>query len=263
MVATPSPHSDFPVTRGLIATLPTWVNQLASLLPRPVPVPAQPRGFRWAYSDETAEVVQIAKAVRMVSGIAAAMHLADLGFTVECGTVLRTVSDFASEITFLAEGHLTGRMNPDQERFVKDFFKPMPTTPEALEKWRREGYVGRGPIQKAHQRLVEKTTKSVGVFKDVQGLLTKAYDDYVHGSYLTAMSLFTGSTYRFMLGGHESPHHRCMMKVSVAGKLTEVLGTLGLMAVSRKQVPLVMTIRQAMHDLHASNEDSGDDCPDE
>ena len=132
MVATPSPHSDFPVTRGLIATLPTWVNQLASLLPRPVPVPAQPRGFRWAYSDETAEVVQIAKAVRMVSGIAAAMHLADLGFTVECGTVLRTVSDFASEITFLAEGHLTGRMNPDQERFVKDFFKPMPTTPESL-----------------------------------------------------------------------------------------------------------------------------------
>jgi len=111
--------------------------------------------------------------------------------------------------------------------------------------------------------MVEKASKSSAAFKEVQGLLIKAYDSYVHGAYESAMALFTGRTYTFMLAGNDSLHHRCMMKVAVAGKLTEVLGSLGLMAVSRKQVPLVMTIRQAMHDLNASNEDSGDDCPDE
>jgi len=94
-------------------------------------------------------------------------------------------------------------------------------------------------------------------------LLTKAYDSYVHGAYESAMELFTGRTYTFMLAGHESIRHRCMVKVAVAGKLTEVLGALGLMAVSRKQVPLFVTIRQAMHDLDASHEDTDDDCPDD
>src|SRR6267378_3872283 len=105
MVAS-SPLSDFPFTRSLVAKLPTWVNQLASLLPRPVQVPAQPHGFRWVYPVENADVVQVGKAARMAGGIAAALNLADLGFTVECGSLLRTVSDFASEIAFLAEGLL-------------------------------------------------------------------------------------------------------------------------------------------------------------
>src|SRR6266853_692670 len=64
MVATPSQLSDFPFTRSLVAKLPTWVNQLASVLPRPVQVPAEPHGFRWVYPVENADVVQVGEAVR-------------------------------------------------------------------------------------------------------------------------------------------------------------------------------------------------------
>jgi hypothetical protein len=254
--------TDFPITRKLIRALPAWVNTMASHLPPPVKVPAQPDGKRWAYPVETAEVVQVGKAVRMVSGITAALHLADLGFTVECGTVLRAVSDFASEITFLCEGLIEGRMTKEQSKFVTDYFKPMPTSAAELTQRKREGYVARRHIHNAQQRLVAKAGGSTALFADVLGLLTKGYDSYVHGAYESAMELFTGRTRTFMMVGHESPRHRCMAKVAVAGKLHEVIGALELMALSRRLVPLHATIRSSRHELYGSREEAGDGCPD-
>lgn len=129
---------DFPVTRRLIDTLPQWIDQLAGALPAPTKVPAKPSGFRWDHPIHNAEVVQVAKAVRMASGIAAALRLADLGLTVECATLLRTVSDFASEIIFLAEGLLEGRMVAAQSKFIEDHFKPLPSSPDELAERERE-----------------------------------------------------------------------------------------------------------------------------
>jgi hypothetical protein len=260
--ASPESATDLPITRKLILALPPWVNAMASHLPPPVKVPAQPHGQRWAYPAETAEVVQVGKAVRMVSGITAALHLADLGFTVECGTMLRAVSDFASEIVFLGEGLIEGRMMPEQSKFVKDYFKPLPASAAELAQRKREGYVARRHIHKAQQRLVAKTGGSPAVFAEVIGMLTKGYDSYVHGAYESAMELFTGRTRTFMMRGHESPRHRCMAKVAVAGKLHEVIGALEFMALSRRLVPLHATIRGARHELYASQEESGDGCPD-
>src|SRR3989442_1915396 len=107
---------DFPITRKVIAMLPGWVDELADVLPPPVKKPAQPRGFHWRYPVETAEIVQVCKAVRMASGIAAALHLADLGVTVECGTLLRTVSDLAFEIAFPGQGLLPSRLTKAQSK---------------------------------------------------------------------------------------------------------------------------------------------------
>ncbi len=247
----------------MITALPAWVDELASRLPAPVKVPAVPRGFRWAYPVETADVVQVGKAVRMVSGIAAALHLADLGFTVECGTLLRAVSDFASEIMFLAEGLIEGRMTKEQTKFIRDYFKPLPNSARELAQRKRERYVARTDIHKAQHRLAAKAGVSTAALGEVLGLLTKGYDSYVHGAYESAMELFTGRTGRFMMTGHESLRHRCMAKVSVAGKLHEVVGALELMALSRRLAPLSATIYRARHELEASNEESGADCPDE
>ncbi len=145
---------DFPTSRAIITKLPGWVDKLAGELPEPIKV-YEPRGFKWRHPEETARVVLVAKAVRMASGIAAALQLADRRFTVECGALLRTVSDFATEVIFLGEGMLKGEMTTAQSKFVHDFFKPMSTTPDDLARRERDGYVGRKDMHKAHRRLVD------------------------------------------------------------------------------------------------------------
>jgi hypothetical protein len=254
---------DFSTTRRIIATLPEWVDEMATLLPRPQKVPVKGFGFRWRHPLETAEVVQVAKAVRMASGITAALQLADAAFTVECGTLLRTVSDFASETIFLAEGLFQGQLNAAQTKFVQDYFKPMPESPDELAERERQYYVGRKDIQKAHGRLVEGAGFSPGDLAKISAYLNKGYDSYVHGAYDTVMELFTGRDWRFMMKGQESQRHQCMSRVSVAGKLYEVLAALEMMAMSRERAALAMKIRQARNDLDASSEQGGANCPEE
>jgi hypothetical protein len=57
-----------------------------------------------------------------------------------------------------------------------------------------------------------------------------AYEKFVHGAYITAMELYNGRTYKFMMRGHESEMNRRENKGAVAGKLHEVVTALGLMA---------------------------------
>ena len=254
---------DFPTTRRIVATLPEWVDEMAALLPRPQKVPFQAGGFGWRHPLETAEVVQVAKAVRMASGITAALQLADAAFTVECGTLLRTVSDFASETIFLAEGLFGGQLNAAQTKFVQDYFKPMPQSPDELAAREREYYVGRKDMQKAHGRLAEGAGFSPDDFAKISAYLNKGYDSYVHGAYETVMELFNGRNWRFMMKGQESRRHQCMIRTSVAGKLYEVLAALEMMAMSRELAALAMKIRQARNDLDASGEQSGANCPEE
>jgi len=251
---------DFPVTRKVISQLPDWVNQFAGALPAPKKVAVQPHGFRWDYPIHNAEVVQVAKAVRMASGIAAALRLADLGFTVECAVLLRTVADFAAEIIFLAEGLLGDHMTAAQTKFVDDYFKVRATSPVELDEREREYYVGRRDIEAAHKRLSERAGVSAEEVAKIAAFLNKGYDSYVHGAYQTAMELFTGETDRFMMAGHKSATYHCISKTSVAGKLHEVVVALEYMAITRKMQPLVATIDAARLELTKSNEESGADC---
>jgi len=57
------------------------------------------------------------------------MSLADLRFIVECGTILRTVSDYASEIIFIGEGLLEGRFTTEQQEFIEQHYSALPSTP--------------------------------------------------------------------------------------------------------------------------------------
>jgi hypothetical protein len=147
---------DFPVTREIIARLDAPVNAMAALLPRPVRNPLPSGGFRWSYPLRSAEVVQVAKAVRMITGLRAALRLANDGFTTECCTLLRTVSDFAAEILFVGEGIVEGRFTSSQQKFIDQFFVPSPTDPDELAAREREYYVGRKDIIAARSRLAQK-----------------------------------------------------------------------------------------------------------
>ena len=253
---------DFVQTRTIIDALPGWVAQFADRLPQPVKKTVDGGGFRWEHEALDADTLQVAKAVRIASGLRAAMLLADSGHTVECAAILRTVADFAAEIVFIGEGLLEGRFTTEQARFIEQHHAAPPTSVDELADRERDYYVGRKAIAKAHKRIAEKTGESAEKLLNIASFLNKGYDSYVHGSYASAMELFTGSTMGFMMRETESPRNACTAKVSVAGKLNESLNALHFMAMTRRMKALDAELCSAFDSIHESREDTGWPCRD-
>lgn len=131
----------FVTTRTLIASLDDWLSKLTAPL-----LPAQPveeSESQWQLAESSPGAVLVAKAVRMTSGIHAALLLIDSGFVVEGACILRIVSDLGMEVTAVAEGVLSGAMTSAQRKFVDQFFQPRPRTPEQYLERAKQGYVGR------------------------------------------------------------------------------------------------------------------------
>jgi hypothetical protein len=252
---------DFKLTRAAIDALDQPIDTLAANLPAPIQVPLPTGGFRWKYPIQSAEVVQVAKAVRMVTSIRAAWRLAEEGLTTESATLLRVTSDFAGEIGFLAEGILEGKLNKAQQQFVDDYFKPFPADPDELAAREREYYVGRKDISAAHSRLAQRSGVDAAHLERLVKYLNKGYDAYVHGAYLTAMELFNGAANSFVLGKNYSPRANCVTRAAVAGKLHEVFAALELMALTRGHRELMQRLSEIRLELHRSGEPTGRDCP--
>jgi hypothetical protein len=250
---------DFPVARQVLDRTEAFVHSFASLLPKAVRVPVKD-SFRWEHPQKDAEATQVAKAVRGISGLRAAMHLADVGHTAECLTLLRTVADFSAEIFYLGEGLAEGRMTADQEKFVQQHFSPFPNDPDELAARERDYYIGRKDIGKAHRRLLKKHGAPVEEATKITDYLNKGYDAFVHGTNQSAMELYSGRTRSFMLHGHESARWVCMARMSVAAKLKEFLGALRIMAITRGNRALHDQIQQAWNELDASKEDTSLPC---
>jgi hypothetical protein len=188
------------------------------------------------------------------------MGLADIRHTVEAGALLRTVSDFADEITFLGEALVEGRLTTEQKQFLEQHFAPLPETPDQFAARGKERYVGRSAIGKAQGRLADKAGADRDLYAKTKAYLNKAYDGYVHGYYGSAMELFTGRTMSFMMTGNESERHVCMIKAAVAGKLKEALNAFRMMAKTRGMPKIDRQCRDAFDALERSGEDSGVPC---
>lgn len=252
---------EFKLTAAALDSLSDAVDALAARLPAPKLAPLPSGGFRWEYPVQSAEVVQVAKAVRMVTAIRASWRLASGAYTTESATLLRVASDIASEIDFLSEGMLSGTFNSAQQKFIDDYFKPFPTDPDELASREREYYVSRKEIVAAKARLASKAGLDADNLKRLVNYLNKGYDGYVHGAYQTAMELFNGATGTFMLDGNLSPRGLCIAKASVAGKLHEVLSALEFMARVRGIRTLADGLATRRLELHASGEPRGVGCP--
>jgi hypothetical protein len=251
---------DIPITRGVIARLDEWLNALVSpLIPlRRIPAgPADLGGFQWAFREQTERALVVGKAVRMLSGIRAALILADLGCVAECGTILRTVSDFSNEVISICEGCAKGVPTEAQRRFVRQYFAPIPTTPEEYEEQERERWVTRDDLIAAHVRWATETGGDAARVRKVLRFLAYGYDKFVHGAYITAMELYDGRTGTFMLRGHESDGKRRKYKAAVASKLHEVLTALTFMATVANMPALVEDIGRTAQALYESGELSG------
>ena len=113
-----------------------WVMALASPLLPPQQVSLSLKhtsGFQWKFREETDRAVLVGKAVRLASGIRVAFMLADLGYIGECGTILRTVSDFSTEIISICEGCSRGAPTSAQKKFVEQYFKPIAKDPDEYD----------------------------------------------------------------------------------------------------------------------------------
>jgi hypothetical protein len=250
---------DFATTRSLIERLPGYVDLFAARLPLPQRVPIA-GSFRWEHTRKDAETLQVSKAVRIASGLRAAMILADVRQTVECGTLLRTISDFASEITFIGEGLMEGRFTEEQQRFIEQSYSSLPETPDELAAQERTRLVGRTAIKKAFDRISDKAGSDKEMHAKLSAFLNKGYDGFVHGHYPSAMELFTGRTMTFMMAGHESDRQVCISKMAVAGKLKESLNAFRFMAMTRQIVDIAQELRDAFDELGDSAEDTSNSC---
>ncbi|MGD0291473.1 MAG: hypothetical protein ABSC63_17720 [Candidatus Binataceae bacterium] len=239
--------------------LDAWLAALAFPLLPLEHIPAGPRGsggFQWAFREQTARALCIGKAVRMISGIRAALILADLGFIEECGTLLRTVSDFANEIIAVCEGYPKQEPTTAQRRFVEQYFKPIATTPDEYEAQERERWVSRDDLIAAHSRWVTETGGDANRVRKLLRFLAHSYDKFVHGAYITAMELYNGRTQTFMLRGHEAEEKRRLYKGAIASKLHEALTALFQMATVANMPALADDIGQATQALYGSSEQS-------
>ncbi len=252
--------ADFQYTREYLASLRGWLGQLASNLPAPSKVFLPAGGFRWQHEEKTPEVLLVCKAVRMVSGLNAAMALADAGYTTEAGSLLRTVTDFANEILAIGEGIASGKMSKSQRDFVEQYFKPPPASHEEFLAREQEYYVGRTELYKALKRLGQGTPVDTDTLVSLSKYLDKGYDMYVHGGYTTGMELYSGLTDDFMVSGHDSTHHRCVAKVAVCNKLHYAMIALEFMAMLQSMRDLVLEIREGRHQLEAQPEYRFDYC---
>ena len=61
--------------------------------------------------------------------------------------------------------------------------------------------------------MVEPAGIDPGLYDRVAKYLNKGYDGYVHGAYGTAMELFSGRDYQFMVPGNDSSRAVCIAKV--------------------------------------------------
>lgn len=252
----------FSTTRGLIDELDGWLHALAKPLLPPVRVRHPDGDFHWEFREPSPLALQVAKGVRMVSGIRAALVLADAGFVTESASLLRIVSDFASEITAVGEGVHRGQMTSAQKKFVDDFFAPIARTTEEFTAQEKQFYVSRDELMKAHVRLANDAAQDGDEYRTLKRHLNRGYDAYVHGSYATAMELYHGGKGEFLTRGHDWERRLCVARVGVAGKLHEVICALEFMALAARDVQLHTQIRAGRHRLDASGDQRGARCRD-
>jgi hypothetical protein len=145
------------------------------------------RWFRFADND----VLQIiaVKSVRVVSGLNACFRLLEHGFAVEAAVVLRTVDDFVDEITFLLEGHQSGKPTRAQQEFIKQFFEEADETGGGLNSERkRPDRVKRKNIQASQGRYLNPVDPDTS--RKLVEAIDHGWNGYVHGAYRHSMELY-------------------------------------------------------------------------
>ncbi len=246
-------EGEFPVTREMIDKLDGWVKRLSGPLLPAEKVVSEGKA-EWKFREETPLVLLIAKAVRIASGIRAAMTLADAGFVAECACLLRVVGDLAVEVIAVAEGELRGDRTKAQQDFIDQYFS-RPTVQSAMSSSPpKQDFVGRKDLVKAHVRLAEIAGQAKEEYRDLLGMVSWGLDGYVHGSYPTAMELYHPGRHEFMVRGHEGEQRRRVYRTAVNAKVVEVLNAFRFVAIVGRDEALSVELGEAALRLMQSDD---------
>ncbi len=238
------------LARDLIEQFEHWVNELAAPLMPPRMVPEGDNLFRLEFRQHIPHAVMIGKSVRAVSGIRAALVLADLGYVAECAALLRIVSDFCIEVTAVGEAlHRGGDLPVSVQSFVEQYFKRKASTPEEFAADERVRYVSREELMKAEGRLAENAKVDGEQQRIRRRFLNMTYDSYVHGAYETTMELCDPLTGRFFVSGHPDISKREEFVDAVFLKLHEVVVAIELTAAVTDNDAVFRAAREARHTL--------------
>jgi hypothetical protein len=245
--------TDLSFARDLIDNLDGWVDKLATPLMPPRTVVEGPDLIRLELREHIPHTVMIGKCVRAVSGIHAALDLADLGYVVECAALLRMVSDYCMEITAIGEAlHRGGVLPRAVQIFVDQYFVPKPRTPEEFAEAERTRYASREDLMKAGIRLAESANVDGEKLRTVHRFLNMTYDAYVHGAYETTMELCDVDTGRFMMRGHFSQSTRQEFAEAVFLKLHEVVIAIEFTAAVTANAEIFKAARDVRHTMDNS-----------
>jgi hypothetical protein len=243
--------TDFSFGRNLIDQLDYWANELASALMPPREI-FEEDGVRLEFREHIPHTVMIGKCIRAVSGIRAALILADLGYLAECAALLRMVSDFCTEITAIGEAlNRGGKITSAVQKFVDQYFIQKPCTPKQLAEAECTRYVSRKDLMKAELRLAESANIDGEQMRIVHRFLNMVFDAYVHGSYETTMELCDPLTGRFMMTGHTSAEKREEFVEATLLKLHEVVIALEVTAAVTANALIFKGAREARHSMDA------------
>jgi hypothetical protein len=185
--------------RQAVDVLEAAVDALAASIGRPEWIADGDSG-RFRYRDQSAQVLQIAKAVRAVSTLNACLHLLSVGYYAEILMLLRSAHDFIAEIMYIHEALQTGTPTADQQRFLEHFFAAYgSTTEDLIANPPRGSAVERKKItaSQGRQMTPENPHRTQKMFAAVEGV----FAGYTHGSYSSAMELYEGGTWRFRMRG--------------------------------------------------------------
>lgn len=148
---------------------------------------------RFKYSQPTPEILQVLKAVRVVSGLNAMLSLLEKGFVQEIGVLSRTIDDFLKEIYLIQEGIEAGTFNKSAKRFIDQFFMDdMQTFEEYLAKG-KPNWVHRREIASSQVRFLGKFGNLEKIHRNFE-FLDYLSNGYVHGGYPQIMELYIGGT---------------------------------------------------------------------
>ena len=189
--------------------------------------------FWWQFRENSERALLVGKAVRCASGIRAALLLAENGYIEECGSILRTVSDFSYEILSISDAIATGNWTREQLKFVEQYFAELSQTPEEYANAKRDRWVTRDELLKAHyERFAESGNAEPEHFRKIVRFLSYGFDKFVHGAYITSMELYDSETQRFMLSGCTYTEKIDVFESFVASKFHQFLGSLASMAMA-------------------------------
>ena len=239
--------------KDLFERLDGWVNLLAAPLLPPRVVNEGDRYIRLEFRQQTPHAAMVGKLVRAVSGIRAAMALAEAGHVAECASILRIVSDFCTEVSAIAEALNRGGEPPRAVRdFVAQYFTPKARIPEEYAAGERTRYVSRKELMKAETRMAEGTTVDDEKVRVLHDFLNMSYDAYVHGAYETTMELFDLKTGQFAMRGHPDNSKRREFVQAVFLKAHEVVVAVELTAAVTANATVFHAAREARHTMDAS-----------